>query len=423
MGTPNNLLDVAQRAGAKLCRDAIWHDGRCNWIGATYEPREPTPKKLHRTLGPDLYDGTAGVGFFLAALYSVIDDEIFRMTAIGAVQHAISQKRSLLADNRSSLYLGEIGIAFSAMVVAELCSANHLRRDIGDLLADVEQLDPATQQSDVVAGMASGVSALLLLAEHYALPNLANTAVRFGRELLGRAIRSDAGCSWSTVPGSDTHIAGYGHGASGILVALMELYSVSNIDEFLVTACEARKFEESCFDQHAQNWRDLRPFVPEDHAAGNTSWCNGSGGIWLSRLRASRIHEEEWWQQEAKIAQGTTMNHVSQFLSGGTSNLSLCHGVSGSMDAAMVAIEHEQADVSPIVENFFRCLPDIVNRDGWTSGLLDGEEVPGLFLGVSGVGYTCLRYAYPDNFPSILLLRPDRRITAPSGVTYETTAR
>ena len=53
------FLETAASIGDRIASDAIWHDGRCSWVGATDEPTVAHRVEM-RALGPDLYGGTAG---------------------------------------------------------------------------------------------------------------------------------------------------------------------------------------------------------------------------------------------------------------------------------------------------------------------------------------------------------------------------
>ena len=37
-GGRRRFLDAASRIGRRLCRDAVWSEGRCNWLGWAMEP-------------------------------------------------------------------------------------------------------------------------------------------------------------------------------------------------------------------------------------------------------------------------------------------------------------------------------------------------------------------------------------------------
>jgi lantibiotic modifying enzyme len=64
----SRFLDAAERIGRRLCRDALWSDGRCTWLGWAMESRSGQWVTAFRAMATNLYDGTSGIGLFLARL-------------------------------------------------------------------------------------------------------------------------------------------------------------------------------------------------------------------------------------------------------------------------------------------------------------------------------------------------------------------
>ena len=64
-GRRDHFLRVAAAIGRRLCRDAVWHDGRCNWLGWAMEPHGGQWVSVYRAMGGSVYDGAAGIGLFL----------------------------------------------------------------------------------------------------------------------------------------------------------------------------------------------------------------------------------------------------------------------------------------------------------------------------------------------------------------------
>ena len=73
MSSDSAFLDASASIAHGIVADAVWHDGRCNWTGAVVDPAVPWRFEV-RALEPDLYDGAAGVGLFLAQLAAVTGD-------------------------------------------------------------------------------------------------------------------------------------------------------------------------------------------------------------------------------------------------------------------------------------------------------------------------------------------------------------
>src|SRR5947209_15706424 len=84
-----------------------------------------------------------------------------------------------------------------------------------------------------------------------------------GKQLCQTATWEGTSCTWDpeVASGAGTASApltGMSHGASGIAVALLELYSETRREEFLDTARGALAYEEALFDPVVGNWPDLR---------------------------------------------------------------------------------------------------------------------------------------------------------------------
>ncbi|HWW62310.1 MAG TPA: hypothetical protein VN181_13140, partial [Thermoanaerobaculia bacterium] len=62
------FVDTAFDIGAQLCRDAIWSNNACNWLGDSMDPVLGEWRVVHRSFGADFYSGTSGVAMFLARL-------------------------------------------------------------------------------------------------------------------------------------------------------------------------------------------------------------------------------------------------------------------------------------------------------------------------------------------------------------------
>src|SRR5262245_44732683 len=117
------FLDVAASIGAHLCREAVWHEECCNWLGDRPEeaptPGGPSPL-AYRALGTDLYEGTSGVGLFLAELHCATGEAASRHTALGALRQALRYAEAIPPSGRVAFYSGWFGIAFAAVRVATL---------------------------------------------------------------------------------------------------------------------------------------------------------------------------------------------------------------------------------------------------------------------------------------------------------------
>jgi lantibiotic biosynthesis protein len=121
-----HFLDAALRIGRRLCRDAIWSNGRCNWLGWAMEPRGGQWVTVYRTMGSLVYDGTAGIGLFLARLAHATQDPIICTTAKAALAQALTSVDALSTAGEYGFYSGLSGIAWCCAESGALLAQDEL---------------------------------------------------------------------------------------------------------------------------------------------------------------------------------------------------------------------------------------------------------------------------------------------------------
>jgi lantibiotic modifying enzyme len=371
-------IETAERIGARLCRDAVWHRGRTNWTSDFLDGETVA----HGALGPELYSGTAGIALFLWRLAELTGERIFRVTAVAAMRQALGR----VPGSGCGFYSGGLGI---------LCAGAEIFQDF-DEEAVLEEAQPDRSRLDVIDGSAGAIGALLNLHARTGSAGLLETAVRHAELLLGEASRSEEGWSWKTIGGSQ-NLTGFSHGASGMAWALLELHRVAGEERFREAALEAFRYERSCFNEAEQNWPDFR----EAEVGHPVFWCHGAAGIGLCRLRAWQILGCANLLDEARAALGTVQRQSVSL-----ANFSLCHGRAGNADVLIYGSEVLRE------ESWLRSVEAIAQegverfeRRGipWPCGLPGAGETPGLMLGLAGIGYFYLRVAEAKRVPSVLL--------------------
>ena len=369
------MLEVAERIGARLCRDALRSRGRCNWTSDYLDEQD---KLAHGALGPYLYSGTSGIALFLSRLARVTGESIFQITAEGALRQALGATAT-----GCGFYSGALGIQWAA---------SEIREEV-DVDASVQYAAPEGAELDVIGGSAGAIGALLALHARARMPRLLELAVEHGDLLLSAASRTENGWSWKTIP-AKCNVTGFSHGTAGIGWALLELYRATKEDRFRAAALEAFRYERSCFSATEQNWPDFR----EEQTTYPAYWCHGAVGIGFSRLRAWQILGDEEMLREARIALEKARQQLDNF--------SLCHGEAGNADLLLYAsevlgtgelLEAARATARQGNDRFEQ------KRIPWPCGLPDANETPGLMLGLAGIGYFFLRTADPVRTPTVLI--------------------
>ncbi len=155
----------------------MWHDGRCTWMGATTDPKQRWRLK-YRALGPRVYEGTAGIGLFLAQLAAVTGEAVARAAPRWERYATPSNaRRRFPPADRDGLYAGVVGVALAAARVAAWLDEPELDARARALLADAALPDGPGRCPDVVMGSAGTVIGLLALAEACDDPTLVQRAV------------------------------------------------------------------------------------------------------------------------------------------------------------------------------------------------------------------------------------------------------
>ncbi len=376
MNTRTEFLEIADRIGARLCRDALWSGGRCNWTG---EFREDDSIVL-RALGPQVYQGTAGVAMFLWRLAETTGDGVIRRTAEGALRQALSK----LPQRGCGFYSGGMGIRFAAALIR------------GEVDEEGALAEASTNREllDVIGGSAGCIGALLALHRMRGGSRWLEAASAHADLLLAEAARSDEGWSWRTAPGP-RNLTGFSHGTAGIGWALLEVWQATGESRFRAGGMEAFRYERSCFDAARRNWPDFR----QETISYPAVWCHGAGGIGFARLRAWQLLGEDCLLAEARIALGTVAEALEA-----DGNGCLCHGIAGNADLLVYATEvlGEEQWRAQAEETGRQMAARYERRSIPWRCVQAGVETPGLMTGIAGTGYHYLRLAGADA-PTVLI--------------------
>jgi len=416
------FLETAATLGARICRDALWGGGVCNWIGFSMESLDGRWRHVHRAYGGELYGGTSGIALFLARLHAATGERIFKRTALGAIRHALEHGAEEIPPlSRIGAYSGWTGLADAALQIAALLGEEPLRAPALAMLEEAAGGDTG-RNFDLLAGCAGAIPLLLRARGIHGGPEpLLEAAVVLGDRLLEVAARDDAGWSWGEygMPGvkQKGNLLGFSHGAGGIGWALLELHHATGEARFREAGEGAFQYERHWFDAEHGNWPDLRD--PEvagsaapatDAPAFMTAWCHGAAGLGLSRLRAWELSGDEETRQEAEVAVATTLENLRGGTEMSQTNDCLCHGRGGNCETLIYGAEvlgrpdwlRRAEEIG--LQEIEACA---AQRTPWPCGTYGAVEVPGLLLGLAGIGYFYLRLADPAGTPTVLIPLPE----------------
>ena len=406
MSSDERFLEASASIAREIIAAAVWDEGRCSWIGAI-DGAAPLWRAEYHALGPSLYGGTAGVGLFLAHVATATGDKRFREAAAGALRHATSRAVELPAERRDGFHAGTLGIAWAAARAARLIEEEEIHEHAVAVLTQAPPPTGSRRCHDVVSGMAGSILGLLALADELDDPRLVEYADGIGDRLIREASITSYGWSWA-IPGRRHrgHLCGIAHGAAGIGLALLELFATTREERYRMAATGAFAYEHSWLDVASGRWPDLRvggrrrgALATIDSGITGT-WCYGEAGIALTRLRAIDVLGPGPHLGDADVAVDTTCRHVADSLPYAIGDLSLCHGLGGAADVLLAAASRGDGrwyEAAARVTDLGRvALKRYAQKEQtWPSGIA-GKTTPGLFLGLSGIGWLFLRLHDPE---------------------------
>ncbi len=407
-------LEVADRIGRSLCRDALWDSRRCTWLGWTHEAQVNGSTQMFRALGADLYGGTSGIVLFLTELYQLTQDPLQLRCIDGALNQALSLHEKNQANPNASFFSGTTGLAFVLTKAARITGRYDLYARSKQLLLPLRNqvLDPIAL--DVVTGSAGAIPALLHLAAVLNAPEVIDIAEMHGQHLLVNAVYKGDEVSWQTSSNpKEPHLNGYSHGSAGIATALLELYARTKNEDYLKIALGALRFERRQRNSELGNWPDHR--IPPSGVQSvrpnySLAWCHGAPGIGLARLRQAQIlPENAEIQEDLEMALTATSSALARPWKNGRANFSLCHGEAGNAELLIQAAQQlDRPDLRKIAEQVGQNGIRHILQEGrpWPCGNSGAGETPSLMLGTAGIGHFYLRLVDPFKVPSILLTNP-----------------
>jgi len=423
------LIEHASSLGDHLCELALWQENQCTWIVQVSDPEAQGDLKCKQVrAGGGLYQGTAGIAWFLGELAGLTGNAEQRRTALGALDHSLAGAAEL-PPGAFGFHSGRTGAAWAAARLARVLDVPSYREAAWRILEPLLGNEEQDQGIDVIAGAAGAIPALLTLARTLEREELLESAARLGDVLIARAQQEPGGWSWRTMTDVVVrNLCGLAHGASGFGLALLELAAATGEGRYRFAGEMAFLYERPFFDPKVRNWPDFRNQELADFqfygqqetlrklaAAGKApayhfhcmaAWCHGSPGAGLARLRAYELTGQDLYREEALAGLPSTLAALQERALR-LGNYSLCHGHFGNCELPLYGAR--LLDLPELLEPCEQAITVGVevaeSRGFWPSGTLTREGDPSLMLGDAGVGSFLLRMAEPE-IPTPVLLRP-----------------
>lgn len=415
----DTLLEGAVRIGLRLVQAASWHGKSCTWHVMTIDPKQSDQYAMIRSPADgSLYQGSAGIGLFLAELWRISGERLFLECASGAMRHATQFSTQLARP--CSLYSGAVGIAHVTARFAEMTRDEQWATIPTQLLKQVAAQLNGGASGDLIGGGAGAAIGMLRLSQDLVGDAGLQAGIAIGEQLERDAVVHPYGWAWS----SDSwcvkhHLCGYAHGASGYAHAFAELFAATGDMRWQHAATQAMLYERHHRSAESGDWPDFRDMklwnwsrstnngarLREQFRAKNVTpsaiasmrvWCHGAAGIGLTRLRAATLDiDTDRCRGEAHDALALIASSLSETISRG---YSICHGVMGNLEALLHGERYGGLALSETartmalegVERFeLRGAP-------WPSGVMKNAPDPSLMLGDAGIGLILLQLADPS---------------------------
>jgi type 2 lantibiotic biosynthesis protein LanM len=358
-------------------------DGALRWA----EPARssPTDGLLVQEPTPELYEGYAGVGLFLAAAAAIRDDD-----ELAARSRRVLRSARLAFENGETDGLGIGGTTGKGSVAYGLVTAGELLDD-SDLVVHARAVARRTTEAeiasdatlDVMAGSAGELLAQLAVHRRTGDEAALERARCCGDRLLEATTETAEG--YRIPEGEDVERRfAFAHGVGGMGYALVKLADVTGDDAYAQVGRDALRFDAELWRRETDS--DAAGSPDGDDETTIWGWCNGLAGVGTSRVALADATNaagvEDWTVLREDLQAEPSLED------------SLCCGSAGRalfmLDAGEV---FEDSSLAERGEQLFADALDRARREGRFRLANHLPTLPkfGLFTGLSGVGYVALQ--------------------------------
>ena len=335
-----------------------------------------------------LYQGTPGIILVYALSEKFLNTNYFLLDKyLEKIEFQITRNQILNDVNFIGVFDGLGGILYL------LCHIYKIKNNekIVPLVEKILKILSLKINNDIHLDIITGVSGLLRILIHVAncfstvsVINLINDCITHLMNIYPHP---------KNVKKDKNLLFGFSHGITGITWSLCHWTKFYN----------DKKFE----DWISQAWSIIdNDFLKRPHKYqyedNYFTWCNGLVGICLSQLDLLDFFDKLNFEKSIH-------SHTHQILSKGFSSktLNLCHGQAGNLDflieTAMTFKTNSKYQTA--YQEHASYLVNMVDYYYKSTPLEKFLANPGLMVGVSGLVYQLLRIAFPEDVPSLLLLK------------------
>lgn len=344
---------------------------------------------------PDLMQGTAGLGVFLAACTGsgMTAAELYAEACLESLEGYIvglEQGNPLQFSQSNPGLSGVAGILRALRLMAtHIPQADSLYTRLLNMTPRIPVENAGTDVIGGVSGLISELSAATVPVDRDLIRRCTNRLLQ-----TKKLLQPGAAPLWDTL-GKKRAISGMGHGMAGIGSALVQAHHILGDADLLAAANDAFAWESRIYSEKLGTWPDLR-------TAGSVSamhgYCSGAPGIGLALLSCMDVREHiTGWDLNMTRALDACTDKPIHFRD------HLCCGNAAVVDFLLEA--GRRLDREDLTQKAYSMLSQMAQRAqedySYLPSSYQSSFTPSLFYGASGVGYTMLRAACSD-LPSVL---------------------
>ena len=332
------FLDAAAAIGRRIVAEAVWHGGSLQLDRRGGRAEASARGRSTGRSGRCVYDGTAGIGLFLAQLAAATGDADAAPHRGRRASSRARTRAGAAAGERDGLHAGTLGIALGGRARGRAARRRAARRRARAASPRGDRRARDARVPDVVTGAAGALVALLGLAAALDEPRPCRCRCRSARRCWrARPSAATAGRGRDPRTASRTTCAALAHGAGGIGWALLELFAATGDERFATARAGRVRLRALVARRETGTWPDLR--LPARAALGRP------GMTAHLVLRRGRHRAEPAARRRSCWATGrivvtltsrveTTRRHLAPRLPFAIDDLSLCHGAAGAAGRA-----------------------------------------------------------------------------------------
>lgn len=395
------LLAEAERVFLRIHEDAVTTpSGEYCWFGPDY-----TLETGMHLLNLGLMEGVTGLGVFFSSLHRVSSDQRIRELTGMHVQRILDRLRRWVRSLKGldviypnvedvSLTAGLTGKLLGCLLMGDYMEDSACTELAAGLVDAARRVELSHEGPDLYQGISGLLKLLCRTDALFALPgvpeycsSLADIICASGRiSYRGQRLWKTLSVGWP--------ISGAGHGQSGIASALYLAGKRLHRTDLLNAAMEGFDFEKRVYHAGLHAWPDRRR---SEHSGDYlTGYCSGACGIGIHALELDYPGSEEVLDRALDSVFRQPLQYKDFLCCGNAAIVEflLSAGLSLNRPELVAAARTRMALVMERArDSHYLCLNEGVTQ----------VFSPGLFYGVSGIGYEMLRLCAPDTIHRILI--------------------